>query len=103
MFPHQDFVISDVTYSTPDIIIYIMAIELLNLNGQISKYTCSLNFYELFFYQKTCIYKDLEKTSNFAERTGSKRPDKYLVVRNNTCNLSQCFFNKYTYTMALLT
>lgn len=45
-----------------------------------------------FFYQKTCIHKDLEKTSYSAGKTGSKRPDKYLVVRNNTCNLSQCFF-----------
>lgn len=52
-----------------------------------------------FFYQKTCI-KDLEKTSNFVQRTGSKRPDKYLVARNNTGNISQCFFNKYTSTMA---
>lgn len=47
-----------------------------------------------FFYQKTCIHKDLEKTSYAAGKTGSKRPDKYLVVRNNTCNLSQCFFRK---------
>lgn len=46
-----------------------------------------------FFYQKTCIHKDLERPYS-AGKTGSKGPDKYLVVRNNTCSLSQCFFRK---------
>lgn len=40
-----------------------------------------------FFYQKICIYKDLEKIFYFVGKIGSKRFDKYLVVRNNICNL----------------
>lgn len=56
-----------------------------------------------FFYQKTCIHKDLEKTSYSAGKTGSKRPDKYLVVRNNRCNLSQFFFQEIDKYYGILT